>query len=71
MLENNDLKFRNHPEIDLRIDQSVPTNSSLMSVSRINCQRNLHKQTKTNITTTYNAEFTGDRCKKSRGLTER
>ena len=22
-LENNDLKFRDHPEIDLRIDQSV------------------------------------------------
>ena len=36
---------------------------------RIICQRNLHKQTQTNIITTYNAEFIGDGCQKSWGLT--
>ena len=73
LLENNDLKFRNHLEIDLRTDQSVQLTGNSCPVSRIICQRNLSKQTKTNIIliTTYNAEFIEDGCKKPRGLTEK
>ena len=33
LLENNDMKFRNHPEIDLRIDQSV-------QLTRNSCKQN-------------------------------
>ena len=61
MLEN--LKFRNRPEIDLRIDQSVKLVTHVSKPN--NLPEILHKQTKTNIITTSNAEFIADGCKKS------
>ena len=37
----------------------------LLLVSRLICQKKLHKQTKTNIITAYNAESIGDERKKT------